>query len=159
MMRMTLKFEEKGLPKASYANDLHHLYIYLNGDLDTRGKIIVNHPDAIGFVYLQNNIITEAYLPEKVVNFTTSSSEKWKMIVAFSGNTDDCRFIHVPQSILLSNTLYLIDSSTLNKKPPVISKPSFTNNNKDELPDLPDGFNTEAKLKNQGSFLSANSTY
>ena len=37
---MSLEFEEKGLPKENYSNDLHPLYMFLNGDLETRGEII-----------------------------------------------------------------------------------------------------------------------
>ena len=113
---MSLKFEEKGLPKASYSNDLHPLYLFLNGDLDTRGEIILNHPDVIGFVYLHDDSITKAYLPKKVVNFAASSPKKRETIVAVSGDTDDYNLVSVPESVLLSDTLHLTDCSTLNKK-------------------------------------------
>ena len=113
---MSLEFEEKGLPKASYTNDLHPLYMFLNGDLDTRAEIILNHPDVIGFVYLHDDNITKAFLPKKVVNFAASSPEKRKTIVAVSGDADDYNFISVSESILLSDTLHLTDCSTLNKK-------------------------------------------
>ena len=72
---MSLKFEEKGLPKASYTNDLHPLYMFLNSDLDTRGEIILNHLDVIGFVHLHDDNISKAYLPKKVVNFASSLPE------------------------------------------------------------------------------------
>ena len=62
---MSLEFEEIGLPKASYTNDLHPLYMFLNRDLDTRAEIILNHPDVIGFVYLHNDNITKAFFTKK----------------------------------------------------------------------------------------------
>ena len=156
---MSLEFEEKGSPKASYTNDLHPLHMFLNGDLDTRAEIILNHPDVIGFVYLHDDNITEYFLPKKVVNFAASFPEKRKTIVAVSGDTDDYNFISVPESVLLSDTLHLLDFSTLNKKTHVESIASFSKESKDELPDLPDEFNTEAKLENEGSFLYNYSTY
>ena len=70
---MSLEFEEKGLPKTSYTNDLHPLYMFRNEDLDTRGEIILNHLDVVGFSHLHNVFITKAYLPRKVLNGTASS--------------------------------------------------------------------------------------
>ena len=144
---MSLEFEEKGLIKAIYLDEDHPLYMYLEGDSETRGDIILNHPDVTGFVYLHDDTIVKAYLPKRVVNFKATSKEKRKVIVAVSGDTQD----HIPFSIseidLLSDTLHLTDCTTLNKKTPVISIATFVKDNKNSLPSLPKEFNSDSKMK------------
>ena len=62
---MVLEFEEKGLAKTKYANDENLLYMYLDGDTETRRDIILTHPDVIGFVYSHDETVVKAYLPKK----------------------------------------------------------------------------------------------
>ena len=118
---MTLQFEEKGLTKTKYPDNEHPLYMFLTGDPETRGDIILTHPGVIGFVYLHDESIVKAFLPKRVVNFKATSKEKRKVIVAVSGDTKD----HIPFSIsemdLMSDTLHLTDCVSLNKSTPVIS--------------------------------------
>ena len=45
----------------------------------------LNHPDVLGFVYLNDDVITKSFLPKKVVNFKTKS----KVVVAVSGDTKE----------------------------------------------------------------------
>ena len=73
---MTLQFEEKGLTKTKYTEDEHPLCMFLNGDSETRGDIILTHPDVIGFVYLHDDSIVKAFLPKRVVNFKATNREK-----------------------------------------------------------------------------------
>ena len=61
---MTLLFEEKRLTKETYLDDSHPLYIYLQGDVQTRCEVILNHHDVIGFVYVNEDIVTKAFLPK-----------------------------------------------------------------------------------------------
>ena len=46
---MSLEFEEKDISKTKYSGEDHPLYMYLEGDTDTRGDIILTHLDVIGF--------------------------------------------------------------------------------------------------------------
>ena len=66
---MTLEFEVKGLPKKNYKDDLHPLYLYLKGDVEVRSEVILNHPDVIGFIYLNENVITKAFFTKKDCQF------------------------------------------------------------------------------------------
>ena len=65
-----------------------------------RGEIILNHPDVIGFIYLNDDVITEAFLLKKMVNSKTNS----KVFISVSGYTED---LHV--KVLLGDSLHLTD--------------------------------------------------
>ena len=147
IIRMTLQFEEKGLTKTKYTEDEHPLYMFLNGDSETRGDIILTHPDVIGFVYLHDDSIVKAFLPKRVVNFKATNREKRKVIVAVSGDTKDNIPFSISEMDLMSDKLHLTDCTSLNKSTPVISVATFVKENKDDLPTLPKEFNSEAKIK------------
>ena len=83
---MSLLFEEKGLTREKYSDDLHPLYLYLKGDVNLRSEVILNHPDVVGFVYLNDNIVTKAFLSTKVIDFKAANPEKRNSIVAVSGD-------------------------------------------------------------------------
>ena len=44
-MRMSFKFEEKGISEVKYSDKYHPLYKYLEGDTEMRGDIILTHTD------------------------------------------------------------------------------------------------------------------
>jgi len=113
---MTLLFEEKGLTKETYLDDSHPLYIYLQGDVQTRCEVILNHHDVIGFVYVNEDIVTKAFLPKKIVNFKSTQEHKRNIILAVSGDTEDYTPFSVAELDLFCDTLHLTDCTTLNKK-------------------------------------------
>ena len=47
---LSIEFEEHGIEKTEYTDDLHPLYLYLKGNFDMRTNVILTHPDVIGFV-------------------------------------------------------------------------------------------------------------
>ena len=47
-------------------NDLYPLYLYLKGNVEVRSEVILNHPDVIGFIYLNENAITKAFQPKRL---------------------------------------------------------------------------------------------
>ena len=100
---MTLEFEEKELELATYSEGNHPLYLFLKGDDETRGGVILNHPDVIGSVYLNEDIITKAFLPKKAVNFKTTKQANKKVIIAVSGDTEEYTPFCVPEK--LSSTM------------------------------------------------------
>ena len=69
---MLLEFDDKDQTPESYPDDQNPINIYIQGNAETRSDVILNHPDVIGFVYFNNNIVTKAFLPKKVINFKTS---------------------------------------------------------------------------------------
>ena len=144
---MTLLFEEKGLTQEKYADDSHPLYLYLQGNVQTRSEVILSHPDVIGFVYMNEDIVTKAFLVKKMINFKATSPHKRNIIVAVSGDADDYTPFSVAEADIFSDTLHLTDCTSLNKKTPAISVGKFLKENEDELPDLPKEFDTDAKVK------------
>ena len=96
---MSLEFEEKGLELATYPKGSHPLDLFLQGDIETRGDVILTHPDVIGFVYLNKDIITKAYLLKKVVNFKVTTQVNKKVIVAVSGDTEEYTPFCVPEKL------------------------------------------------------------
>ena len=82
---MPLQFEELGLPKTSYLDDIHPMYLFLQGNVKTRSNVLLNHPDVIGFIYLNDDVLTKAFLPKRVVNFK-KTPDKRNTIVAVSGD-------------------------------------------------------------------------
>ena len=82
----------KGLTKAIYLDEDYPFCMYLEGDTETRGDIILTHSDVTGFVHLQDDTVVKAYLPKRVVNFKASCKEKIKVIVAVREYIQD----HIP---------------------------------------------------------------
>ena len=68
--------------------------------------MILNHPDVIGFIHLNKDIITKALLPKKVVNFKATTRANKKVVVATSGDTEEYTLFCVLEKALLSNGLY-----------------------------------------------------
>ena len=147
LTRMSLEFEDKDLSVDEYPDGLHPTAIYLQGDVDTRSDVILNHPDVIGFVYLNENIITKAFLAKKVVNFKTTDPNKKKRIVAVSGDTDEFTPFSVSERDIFSDSLHFTDCTQLEKNTPSISVAKFVKENEKNIPSLPNEFDTDSKLK------------
>ena len=86
---MALQFEEKGLPKVDYQDDLHPLYIYLQRNIQTRSDVILNHLDVLGFVYFYKGVIRKAFFVNKKIDFKATGVEKRNSIIAVSDATKD----------------------------------------------------------------------
>ena len=143
---MTLQFEELGLPKVSYADDTHPLYLFLEGNIETRSNVLLNHPDVTGFIYLNDDILTKAFLPKRVVNFK-KTPDKRNTIVAVSGDTEDFTPFAVPEQDLLSDTFHFTNCENINSRTPSISAGRYLKDNQAQLPNLPAEFDTDAKIR------------
>lgn len=66
---MALEFNNEETEAATYQDGENPLELFIKGDTEMRGEIILNHPDVIGYVYLNDDVITKAFLPKKMVNF------------------------------------------------------------------------------------------
>lgn len=98
----------------------------------------MNHPDVIGFVYINEDISKKAFLPKKLVNFKASTQANKKVIVAFSGDTED----YTPflfQKKLLSNGLHFTDYNRFSEYTSSILIGKFLKENEKNLPPLPLG--------------------
>ena len=80
---MTLQFEDDTLSPASYSDEDHPLVLFLKADAEGREDILLSHPDVIGFVYIQENSISKAFLPKKIINFKATAPENKKIIAGY----------------------------------------------------------------------------
>ena len=91
----------------NYEDGLHPTEIYLRGTLEQRSDIILNHPDACGFLYIHDEIITKAYFPKKVVNYSNKGKGEYKVIAAASGTLKEySRFTrpkHLHSAIIITS--------------------------------------------------------
>ena len=71
-----VEFYDKTDEVIMYSEGFSPAEIFLEGDTETRTDVILNHPDAIGFIFLYKDVVTKAFLPTKVVNFKVRSENK-----------------------------------------------------------------------------------
>ena len=62
---MTLEFESEDKEEATYSFGENPLELFIEGDTEMRGEILLNHPDVTWFIYLNDDVITKAFLPKK----------------------------------------------------------------------------------------------
>ena len=70
---------EPSLPPDSNAIEL-----FLSSDRATRANVLLSHPHVLGFVYLNDDAITKAFLPERVIDWRHNT----KSIAAVSGTPE-----------------------------------------------------------------------
>ena len=58
-------FEEKNQKLADFPEGLHPVELFYKGDMETRGDVLLSHPEVIGFIYLHEDVITKAYFPKR----------------------------------------------------------------------------------------------
>ena len=97
----------------------------------------------IGYVYLNDDVITKAFLPKKLLNFKTNT----KVINAVSGDTEDFTAISVHDKALFGDSLHLTDFKNFAIESATISVGRHLKDNIDNLPSLPNEFSTAAKVQ------------
>ena len=145
---MTLTFEKEGLEVQDYTDDTHPLAIFLKGDSETREDILLGHPDVIGFIYVHDGEVVKTFLPKKVINFNATAPENKKVIAAITGDTADFTPLSIPISEIFKDDLHLSDCKSLNKDTPAVSIAKYVKDNLNDLPKLPKGLSSAAKIKN-----------
>ena len=140
---MALEFDNEEAEAATYQDGENPLELFIKGDTEMRGEIILNHPDVIGSVYLNDDIITKAFLPKKMVNFKTNT----KVIIAVSGDTEDFTAISVHDKALFGDSLHLTDFKNFAIESATISVGRHLKDNVDNLLSLPNEFSTAAKVQ------------
>ena len=144
---MSLQFEDKTDVLSTYTEDEHPLNIFLKSDEDGREDILLSHPDVIGFLYVHENTVSKDFLQKKVVNFKATSPENKKIVAAVTGDAEDYTPFSVPISDIFKDILFLTDCSSLNKNTPSISIGKYIKDNEKDLPEIPNQFKSEAKMK------------
>ena len=144
---MTLQFEDETLSPATYSDEDHPLVLFLKADAEGREDILLSHPDVIGFVYIQENSISKAFLPKKIINFKATAPENKKIIAAVTGDTEDFTPFSIAVEEILNNCPFMTDCSSLNENTPAISIAKYVKDNLKDLPKLPNQFSSDAKTK------------
>ena len=139
---MTLEFEAEGVESTTFRDGEHPLELFIQGDTEMREEVILNHPDVVGFIYLNEDVITKAYLPKKMINFKTNT----KVIVAVSGDSEEYTPFSVQVKALLSDSLHLTDFNNFTDGTAIIPIGKHLKDNAADLPDLPNEFSTAVKI-------------
>ena len=71
-----VEFYNKTEEEIKYPEGTSPAELYVEGNLEIRTDVILNHPDVIGFVFLYEDVVTKAFLPTKVVNFKARNENK-----------------------------------------------------------------------------------
>ena len=101
-----------------------------------RSDVILNHPDVIGFININDDTVAKDFLPKKVFTFKATPNKRTN-VVAVSGDPDNYIPFLVPELDLFSNTQHFTDCTTLDKQIPMVSVRKYLKDNEDNLPDLP----------------------
>ena len=91
---------DKALPPETNAIEL-----FLSSDRDTRSNVLLSHPHVLGFVYLNDDAITKAFLPERVMDWRNNI----KSIAAVSGTPEDFVCFSLIEENLCGNNLFLCE--------------------------------------------------
>ena len=86
----------------------------------------------IGYFYLNDDVITKAFLSKKMVYFKSNA----KIIIAVSGDTKDFTAISVHDKALLGNSLHLTDLTNFTIESATISVRKHLKDNDGNLPSL-----------------------
>ena len=62
---MVLEFDNEEVEATVYEKGENPLELFIEGDIEMRSEIILNHPDVIGYIYLNDNVITKVFLTKK----------------------------------------------------------------------------------------------
>ena len=140
---MTLEIDSENNEVATYRNGENPLELFIQGNTEMRGEIILNHPDLIGFIYLNDGVITKAFLLRKMVNFRTNI----KVIISASGDIEDFTTISVHDKALFSSSLHFIDSGNFSTESTIIPIGKHLKDDAENLTNILSEFSTEAKIK------------
>ena len=138
-----VEFYDKTDEVIMYSEGFSPAEIFLEGDIETRTDVLLNHPDVIGFIFLYEDVVTKAFLPTKVVNFKARSENK-KIFAAVSGSLTNYTPFLVPDTTILSDVYYI---SNLDKFTKNASSANVAKNFKDYKGDLATHFTNESKSK------------
>ena len=123
--------------------DTNAIELFLTSDGDTRANILLSHPQVLGFVYLNDDSITKAFVPERVIDWRSNT----KSIAAVSGTPEDFVSFSLIEENLCGNNLFLCEKVKFNSKVKTTSAYRFFKENRKHLPYIPECASTDAKAK------------
>ena len=135
-------FESPELVPESYQEGYHPLELFLKSDTSGRSDLVLNHPDILGFIYLQGNIVMKAFMCIKVVDWHEANTDDFKSIAAINGTSDNFTPFSVPECILFSDQVHLLKiDERLVENAHTCSITKYIKENKKKL-NLPDTFHS-----------------
>ena len=110
-----MTFEEEEIDPVTFNKEIHPLKLYISGDIEIRGDIILNHPEIHGYIYLHKEIVSKLYLPTKIINFKATDKVIKNIIVVVACNRKEYTPLCIPEILLLSDNLHFTDSDKFKK--------------------------------------------
>ena len=101
-------FENPDSPSLKFPDGFHPMDLYVKGDNGKRADVLRNHHDAIGFIYVHNNIVSKTFVVKRNRNFGTNI----RTMTAVSGNYFDFTPFKVSDKILFSNVLFFAHTTS-----------------------------------------------
>ena len=150
-MTSMLSFEEEAATPQIFEENEHPFELFIQGNQETRRDIILHHPDVHGFLFIQDDNLTKAYLPKKLTNFKAPPVPERHTIASVSGSPDEYIPFTVTEATLLSDTPHFFDGPASDSIFQTSSISKFLKDNRKDLHDIPSIFSTENKSKNARS--------
>ena len=140
---MFIESFEEPAPQGIQPFDDDPVELYLRSDLTTRIEILTSHPQVAGFIFLEKNHLTKAFLTKKVKDW--SSSPIKDIVAAVTGCPESFTAFSVDDGVLGSDNAFLVESPDLHDGVRTISAAKFLKDNKKKLDDLPEWSDAELK--------------
>ena len=90
-MLQTTSFIDINEKTPVFEEGMHPLELYVQGTLDQRINILLNHPAVQGFIFISDETITKTFFPKRVTDWKTNKS----VIAAVTDSPD----VFIPFSI------------------------------------------------------------
>ena len=116
-----------------FEEGMHPLELYVQGTLDQRINILLNHPAVQGFIFISDETITKAFFLKRVTDWKTNKS----VIAAVTGSPDVFMPFSISEEMLGSDNLFLAEPPQLHKLVETISAHKFIKENKKTSTEAP----------------------
>ena len=130
-------------PQGITPSEIDVLALYVKSDLETRIEILTSHPQVAGFVFLEKGMLTKAYFPKKVRDWSSTTTKH--SVAALTGCPSSHTAFSVDDTDLGGDNTYLVDTPRCHESVKHISVTKFLKDNKKELPTLPSWSDTDLK--------------
>ena len=109
-------FDTPDLTPETFQDGYHPLELFLKGDTESRSELLLNHPEIVGFIYRQNDDLMKAFFCTKVIDWHETNTDEFKVIAAINGTTEEYTPISVPETILFSDQIHLVNNEDVTLK-------------------------------------------
>ena len=105
-------FENLSSTSLTFQDGSHPVDLYVKGDNGKRADVLLNHQDVIGFIYVHENVVSNAFVVKRNTEFGTNV----RTVTAVSGNCFEFTPFRVPTSsylIIPSQTIFFRPSRSV----------------------------------------------